>query len=86
VNDKFSICDTGSYCEQLTDELCKRYGPLIGGVDLIKALGYTNGQAFRQAHRYERLGVRVFNVPSRQGKYALTADVANWLATVSLAG
>lgn len=69
----------------LVDDMALRYGPMIGGTDLIRALGYTNGQAFRQAYRTDRLGVRVFNMPSRTGKYALTTDVAQWLTSVSMA-
>jgi hypothetical protein len=72
-----------SQVDQIADELALRYGPMIGGSDLIKALGYSNGQAFRQAHRTKRLGIKVFNIPSRQGKFALTSDVAQWLISVS---
>lgn len=78
--------DAQSQSDQITNDLAMRYGPMIGGMDLIRALGYSNGQAFRQAHRTNRLGVRVFNIPARQGKFALTSEVANWLAEVSTAG
>jgi hypothetical protein len=67
----------------LIDDLVLRFGPMIGGKDLIQALGYSNGQAFRQAVRQDRLGVRVFNLPGRQGKFALTADVATWIQSSS---
>jgi hypothetical protein len=70
---------------KIADDLVTRYGPMIGGAELMKALGYSNGQAFRQAYRSNRLGVRVFNIPARQGKFALTIDVADWLVSVSTA-
>lgn len=74
-----------SQTAKIADDLVARYGPMIGGTELMKALGYSNGQAFRQAHRSNRLGVRVFNIPARQGKFALTTDVADWLVSVSTA-
>ena len=85
MNNDLYPCKPQSHSEKIVSDLTVHYGPMIGGADLFKALGYKNGQAFRQAQRKNRLGVRVFNVPSRQGKYALTADVAAWLAAVSLA-
>jgi hypothetical protein len=71
---------------ELVCELALRYGPMIGGRDLIQALGCSNGQAFKQAIRQDRLGVRIFNLPARRGKFALTKDVANWLSTASVTG
>ncbi len=68
--------------ECLIDDLVNRYGPVMGGRDLIRALGYGNGQAFRHAARQGRLGVRIFNLPGRSGKFALTADVAAWIKSV----
>ena len=69
----------------LFGDLVGRHGPILGGKDLFQALGYNNGQAFRQALRQDRLGVRVFNLPGRQGKFALTAEVADWVLTMSQA-
>lgn len=72
-----------SASDNLVDELPRRYGPIMGGKDLFQALGFHNGQAFRQALRQGKLGVRVFNLPARQGKFALTAEVAAWLQLAS---
>ena len=83
MNNDIPKSNAQSQTIKIADDLVARYGPMIGGTDLIKVLGYSNGQAFRQAHRSNRLGVRVFNIPARQGKFALTTDVANWLASVS---
>jgi hypothetical protein len=64
---------------EIESEMLDRYGPLIGGADLIRALGYRSNSAFRRADRMRILGVRVFSIPDRKGKYALTRDIAEWL-------
>jgi hypothetical protein len=69
--------------DQLVAELTALFGPLVGGDDLIKILCYRNPAAFRQAQRQGRLGVRVFNLPARRGKFALTKDVAAWMQLAS---
>jgi hypothetical protein len=79
VSDKIKNSCHQDFAQTLSD----RYGPLMSGDSLCRALGYENGQAFRQARRQKRLGIHVFNVPSRRGLFALTADVAKWLSTVS---
>lgn len=63
-------------------DLLDRYGPLMGGADLVNALGYSNSKALRQARLQNRLGVRVFSVPHRKGAYANTRDVAAWLLEI----
>ncbi len=68
---------------QLNDELLKQFGPLIGGIDLRKALGFRSAATFQRAIREKTLKIPIFDVPGRRGKFALTADVATWLATVS---
>ena len=54
----------------------------MGGACLVKALGYSNSKALRQARLQKRLGVRVFSVPNRKGAFALTRDVAAWLSKI----
>ncbi len=70
--------------EALKTELRKRmeqeHGPLLGGEKLALALGHANLAAFRQARRHGRVDVPVFMLPKRQGYFALTSDVADWLA------
>jgi hypothetical protein len=78
------IADTHVAHGALMDVLLTRFGPLLGGADLVQALGYSNAAAFRQARRQGRLGVHVFDLPSRRGKFALTSDVVLWLANASL--
>lgn len=77
---------TMSALTQLTHEiernLFDRYGPLIADDTLRIALGYKSMEAFRQAIARGTLGVPVFSIPNRRGKYALVKDVAAWLATL----
>lgn len=63
--------------------MLKQYGPLIGGVDLRRALGYRSASAFNRAVRLNALGVNVFSVPGRRGRFALTTEVGGWLENVS---
>ncbi|PZU47452.1 MAG: hypothetical protein DI568_09630 [Sphingomonas sp.] len=67
----------------MRDELFGIYGPVIGGSDLVRALGYSNAAAFRQARRQGRVGLNIFNLPARRGSFALSADVADWLIAAS---
>lgn len=67
----------------LLEELHSLYGPLMGGKELAVALGFKNTAAFRQALRRGNLPVKVFVLPSRKGKFALTRDVSQWLETLA---
>ncbi|KQZ60028.1 hypothetical protein ASD53_02365 [Lysobacter sp. Root559] len=66
--------------EALEETLLLRYGPMIGHDDLRQALGFLSMDAFRQALCRQQLPVPVFSIRNRRGKYALTLDVARWLA------
>ena len=67
----------------MAETLLKDNGPLICGERLWRALGFRSAAAFRQAKSRAKLGVRVFNLPSRRGTFAYTSDVADWLAALS---
>lgn len=69
--------------EALQPGLLHRYGPVIGRDELSQALGYASGDGFRQALARGLAPVPVFAIPHRGGKYALTKDVASWLAELS---
>lgn len=69
--------DTG-----LTQTMLKQYGPLMGGEDLWKSLGYKSWASFAKATRAGTIGVKIFNVAGRRGRFALTTDVASWLAKI----
>lgn len=81
------VTDMGrSEMEQaIAADLAARHGPLIGGADLWRSLGYPSAEAFRQAARRKRLPVPVFPVPQRRGKFALTFDIARWLTQIRYA-
>lgn len=67
----------------LGDSLLKQYGPLMGGAELYRSLGFRSAAAFQRAVRDNALSIRIFAVPGRRGKFALTADVAAWLSRIS---
>lgn len=68
-------------CERqcLRDELFARYGTVLDHVQLREALGYRTASAFQRALAVGRVGVPVFNIPGRRGRFALSADVADLL-------
>ena len=65
--------------EQLTD----KYGPLIGGADLWKTMGFKTHAAFKRAQRLGLLDMHVFEIKNRKGYFALTHDLASWIEKVS---
>lgn len=62
------------------NQLMERYGPMIGGADLVHVAGFQNAAALRQAIHRDKVGFPVFQVPGRRGRFAWTADVAQWLS------
>lgn len=60
--------------------LYEEYGPLIGGPDLVKVLGFRSNAAFRRAEKLGYVGVEVFDIDGRKGKFAHTTAVETWLA------
>jgi hypothetical protein len=66
--------------ESLLKDLTARYGELIGGSLLSKTLGFSSMAAMKQAINRETLKVPTFFITGRRGRFALTTDVANWLA------
>ncbi len=55
---------------------------MMGGDALRQALGYSTMEAFRQALSRNQLPIAVFSLPHRRGKFALTKDIAFWLASL----
>ncbi|WP_218417909.1 hypothetical protein [Alteromonas lipotrueae] len=71
--------------EHIERELLFLYkSPVVTGDDLMKALGYKTSDAFRQAIARGTLPVNIFTIDKRRGRFALTADVAAWLAKESI--
>jgi hypothetical protein len=64
----------------LEKDLLALYGPMVSGEDLIKALGYVSKAAFRQSLVRKTVPVPVFEIDNRRGKYALSKDIAAYLA------
>ena len=69
--------------DDLKDRLFKLYGPMIGGAELRKILGYNAANTFNRAKRLNLISVHIFNLPMRRGSFALTSDIAEWLNKVS---
>lgn len=68
----------------IMSSLEQAHGPLLKGDGLANALGYKNLASLRQAKKRNQVGVALFELPNRKGLYALTAEVADWLATCRL--
>lgn len=68
---------------EILRELMAQFGPVIGGRDLRKTMGYKSGEAFRQAIHRNQVAVPLFTIPHRRGRFALTSDIAVWLTAVS---
>lgn len=66
--------------EEIQAELYRHSGPLLFGEELYAALGYPSGNAFRQALCREQVPVEIFSIANRRGKFALSKDVALWIA------
>lgn len=66
--------------KELEVDLLALYGPTMFGRPLYKALGYGSSDAFRQAVSRKTIPVPIFPIEKRRGKFALTKDIAFWLA------
>lgn len=64
----------------LEQDLLSKHGPMMTGEDLSAALGYPSQDAFRQAVARKTIPIPIFGIEKRRGKFALTKDVAAWLA------
>ena len=64
----------------LDRELTSRYGPMVSNDNLRIVLGYSSKEAFRQALSRKTIPIPVFEIENRRGKFALTKDIASWIA------
>jgi hypothetical protein len=71
---------TDSIEAQIRQDLQDRHGPLLSGEALRIALGYPSLAALRQGIARATVPVATFLIPRRRGRFALTWDVASWLA------
>lgn len=65
---------------RLQKELSERYGEVIGGQELSHVLGFGSMAAMKQALNRQTLTLPVFFIEGRRGRFALSADIALWLA------
>ncbi|WP_205623897.1 hypothetical protein [Pseudoalteromonas rubra] len=66
---------------QLEQDLLGLYGsPILSGEQLRLAMGYRSVEALRQSIVRNTIPITVFTIQNRRGRYALTKDVALWLA------
>ncbi len=70
--------------ERMADDqerkLLHEFGPILTGERLMRILGYPSLGSLRQAIKRRTVPVPVFPLKNRRGRYALTKDVARWLA------
>lgn len=64
---------------RLEQSLTDQYGYLVGGADLANLLGFRSTDTLRKAVANQTLSLKTFVVPGRQGRFALTAEVTDWL-------
>lgn len=64
---------------KLLNDLSGRYGEVIGGGMLSRALGFPSIAAMKQAIKRKTLTIPTFFIQGRRGRFALTSDVAVWL-------
>jgi hypothetical protein len=78
------MTETSELVEELANsleqDLLQTFGPMIYGQVLYKSLGYTSADAFRQAVSRQSVPVDTFPIEGRRGKFALTRDIAKWIA------
>lgn len=78
------MTETSELVEELANsleqDLLQTFGPMIYGQVLYKSLGYTSADAFRQAVSRQSVPIDTFPIEGRRGKFALTRDIAKWIA------
>ncbi len=65
--------------KSLESDLLGRYGPVMTGDELQRALGYPSRDAFRQSLVRNTVAIPLFDLEYRRGKFALVKDVARHL-------
>ena len=80
MTEKNTAADTSEFAQELEAKLMDKYGPLIRGEKLAKVLGFQTTTALSYAVLHGKLSIPIFTPENRRGKYALTSDVATWLA------
>lgn len=81
-----SNSDVTELAKQIEKELYESVGPLLFGEKLYSALGFSSSAAFRQALSRNYISIEIFSLPNRRGKFALSRDVARFLARQAIYG
>lgn len=71
---------TQTLAAELEQELTTRYGVMLGSRILWRELGFYSAAAFSQAIIRGKMEVPLFEVKHRRGYFALSKDVALWVA------
>ena len=66
---------------EIEQVLREQHGEVLGGAALYRTLGFRTSAAMRQAKARGKLPVPVFPIAHRRGRFALTHEVARWLAS-----
>lgn len=64
----------------LRAQLERTYGLVMNSQQIRQLLAFPSQEAFRQARSKGAIGIRMFAQPHRRGLFAMTRDVAGWLA------
>lgn len=56
-----------------------RYGPIIGGEELRKFLGFRTAAAFQKWRAVDSAKFPLFNLSGRKGSFAMTQEAGHWL-------
>lgn len=64
---------------EIRQNLATRYGELIGVRDLWLVMGFPSQEALQRAHARGTIGLPIFEIEHRRGRFALTTEVASWL-------
>lgn len=75
-----SIDQKNKLAEELEKDLTAKHGVILSSSILIQVLGYSSPEAFRQSLARKTVPIPIFKIPNRRGHFALSKDVAAWLA------
>lgn len=67
--------------QKILDSLLQRWGYIMGSAGLRKAMGFSSQAALRNALQRFAAPFPVFTIEGRRGPFALTHEVASWLAS-----
>jgi len=68
---------------EMKNKILQQYGPMVGGQDLRRLLGYKAASTFNRAKRLQLIDFPIFKIPNRRGSFALTEDVIDWIHKTS---